>query len=131
MARLTKRVSNSFKCAWAKRKPKRNEAKMGSCSNSINYKELRKMAIAFAISRGQTEHIAEEFAQEWILQIYEKGFETKLEWCFIDFCRKEFGNTGANRSASGRARSYAERTFVRVEDQDEGGEDSQGIYRAP
>lgn len=54
---------------------------------------------------------ANDFAQEAFIAIA-NGSHPKLEWLFIDFLRREYGNS---RTISGRVRQLAERYGVRLD----------------
>lgn len=49
---------------------------------------------------------ADDFAQEVAIKAFTSGF-INLEWCFVDYLRKEYGRTG---TPGGNARSIAMRT---------------------
>lgn len=74
---------------------------------SDDLRQLWKQAKAFAITRKVKPELAEEFAQEVVLEHAAKGDRgRRLDWQLIDFLRKECGATG---SRAGRARSHAGR----------------------
>jgi len=73
-------------------------------------KAVRASAIGFGISRGLKPELAEEFAQEVVVdRALGSGSATyRLDWRLTDFLRRELGSTrGNNRSLKGRARAAA------------------------
>ena len=91
-------------------------------------KKFRNRAIKTATAKGYA-WAAEDFAQDFCLQMFEKGWRQTVDQAFIDFQRKMFGRTGECSDSTRQSRrnlqvpgnaSKDPETYIRLVDQPEG-----------